>query len=391
MRHGRVARLATGGLVACAVTAGCTGGGEEASPTTGNHASSDEVTTAAPESPGAPGGGDPSTPPRGSSSSGSTPGSSGQVSGEPAATQTSPGESTVGDEPTGEDEPTAGDEPASEYGHTVAQQLAASPRDRARVQERVEALQGRYAAESWSVYTTVNADGTGVSEGRVWGLGPEGTVTCSGSGAVAWMSQGVGDTTSEQLGCEPAPLGGDASAAPPPEDRLQLDFAADVPDGGSGGVFMEDLPGSFTVVATPETSAWVGVHTALTEREASSTLRADREAALEDLGDASPRGGERALVESSGSDVGRMVRVGIFGEAGTTHVLTASCRGEGAFELSVDSGGAVDDPLSVRCGTGDSVREEITFHGQYSSHTVVVWEDPRTRGVLTFDLSPAAS
>lgn len=199
---------------------------------------------------------------------------------------------------------------SDELGYSVSQQLAASPRDRVLVQQRVEGLQGRYAAETWSVFTSVNEDGTGVSGARVWMLGPEGTITCSGSGAAEWTALGEQSIDSDELPCGPGP--------------------ADAGPSGEG-------------VAAP-----------------AAPLPAR----------ASPRPTDA--------------------ESGRTYTVTASCRGEGEFRLLVGVSDTQGHTVEVECGDGGPVTDEVTYHGPYSSRTVLVAGSPHTRGVLALDLSPAA-
>ena len=328
--------LAPGFLLAGMVAAGCTGDDEVAPPT-------------APSSPS------------------STRGSSEVLSSGPVATMPPP------------------DEPTSEYEHTVSQQLGVSSQDRARVQERLEWLQGRYAAETWSVFTSVNADGTGPSNPRVWMRGPEGSVVCSGSGSVEWTVVGPDGFAPHELRCEmPSPDGGGAGeGATTPSARIPALAAPDAPGVG--------FPETFTVAATPETAAWVGVHTVLTDHAPAAALVDERGAALADLGGASPLGSDRVVIEADGSGAGNWIDVGVSGESGRTYAITASCRGEGTFQLIIGVDDSRHQTVDVECGDGGPVTDEVTFHGPEDARTVLVAGDQQTRGVLAFEISPTTS
>lgn len=277
---------------------------------------------------------------------------------------------------------------SDELGYSVSQQLAASPRDRVLVQQRVEGLQGRYAAETWSVFTSVNEDGTGVSDARVWMLGPEGTITCSGSGAAEWTALGEQSIDSDELPCGPGPAdaGPSGEGVAAPAAPLPARASPRPTDAESGGSF----PETFTVASARGTVAWVGVHSALADDAPAAALAEERRTALADLGDASPRGSDRAVVEADGAGTSDWIDMGVAGESGRTYTVTASCRGEGEFRLLVGVSDTQGHTVEVECGDGGPVTDEVTYHGPYSSRTVLVAGSPHTRGVLALDLSPAA-
>lgn len=280
--------------------------------------------------------------------------------------------SDEGDEGTPSEEATDPDLP-----YSATQQMGAPQADRRAVQERLDGLMGRYAAEMTSVLPSVEPPGTEVIDRRAWALGSTGHVVCSGQGSLTWAS-GPPDRMADDHTLPCTSDWGVPAVEAPRGPRADPNAVRGLP---------ARLHQQLALAPDEGTQAWVGTHVPLAQDEPNPQLSEQRAEVLEALGEAPTTAADRGVVEFDGqSEESAEPVVATFqAQAGSVYLIEAHCRGTGEVDLTVIVSTYMEFTEKVPCD-GDA-RAIFTAYATVPMRELHLEPEEGTRAVVSFQVA----